>query len=227
MKRKNKALRREIYEDTSSVLFESFQNIQVNLDYASIDKNFKTLSCVSAAKGEGKTTTLANLGYVYSLKGYKVIIVDLDLRSPSIHYLFNIPNEKGITDYLANKATKEEIIQKNVKEKYDVITAGSKVPLPTKILESQKLVDFINELKKEYDYVLIDVAPLLLFADTIVISKFVDAFIYIVAINESKRNEIKEAEKIIKSNKLNVVGTLITKSPIKKKKSGYYHGYYR
>lgn len=226
MKRKNSIVNREIYEDTTSILFESFQRLQVNLEYASIDSKYQVISCVSSTKGEGKTTSLLNLAYVYSLKGFKVLVIDLDLRAPNVHHFFNISNDKGITDYLAGKVGEEEIIHKNIKENYDVITAGSRVPFPAKVLESHKIIEFLEKLKKNYDYIFVDTSPLLLFADTLIISKFIDAFIFVTSVNVSKKNEIKEATKLIKTNNLNVVGSIVCQVPLTKRQNKYgYYGY--
>ena len=182
-----------IYDDTASVMSEAFQRIQVNL---------------------------AN---VYALKGFKVLIVDLDLRAPVVHRYFGIPNEKGIVDYLVDKASKEEIVKKGVRENLDVITRGTRTPFPTKVLESQRLDDFLKEVRDEYDYIFVDCTPVLLFPDPIIISKFVDAFVLVASVRISKKNEIKDAMKMIRSNGLNVVGSVINKVPVKKRDRYYYY----
>lgn len=212
-----------IYDDTASVMSEAFQRIQVNLDFASVDEKYKVISCASASANEGKTTVLINLANVYALKGFKVLIVDLDLRASVVHRYFGIPNDKGIVDYLVDKATKEEVVVRGVRENLDVITRGTRTPFPTKVLESQKLDDFLKELKEEYDYIFIDCTPILLFPDPIIVSKFVDAFVFVASVKTSKKNEVKDAMKIIRANGLNVVGSVINKVPVKKRDRYYYY----
>ena len=212
-----------IYDDTASVMSEAFQRIQVNLDFASVDEKYKVISCTSASTNEGKTTVLVNLANVYALKGFKVLIVDLDLRAPVVHRYFGIPNEKGIVDYLVDKASKEEIVKKGVRENLDVITRGTRTPFPTKVLESQRLDDFLKEVRDEYEYMFVDCTPVLLFPDPIIISKFVDAFVLVASVRISKKNEIKDAMKMIRSNGLNVVGSVINKVPVKKRDRYYYY----
>ncbi len=223
MARKNNNIIREIYDDTTSIQSEAYQKLQVNLDYASIDKKYKIISCVSAAQGEGKTTTLVNLANIYALKGAKVLVIDLDLRSPVIHKFFKIPNDLGITDYLVDKAKKEDIIHKNVKTNIDVITRGNKTPFPSKLLESEKLFNFINEIKDEYDYIFVDVCPLLLFSDAILVSKFVEVFILVLAMGVTRKSDLKEVMKLINTDKLNVVGAVLTRMKVSRK--GYACGY--
>ena len=108
MAKKTVEVAREIYDDTTSIQSEAYQKLQVNLDYASIDEKYKIISCVSSTQGEGKTTTLVNLANVYALKGAKVLVIDLDLRSPTVHRFFKVTNDAGITEYLMNKASIDE-----------------------------------------------------------------------------------------------------------------------
>ena len=222
--RKNKTtLLREIYDDTTSIQSEAYQKLQVNLDYASIDKKYKIISCVSAEQAEGKTTTLVNLANVYALKGAKVLVIDLDLRSPVIHKYFKIPNEVGITDYLTDKVPLEDIIHKDAKQNIDVITRDGKTPFPSKLLESDKLHAFIESVKDEYDYIFVDICPLLLFSDAILVSKFVEVFVLVLAMGITRKSDLKEVMKLIRTDKLNVVGAVLTRMRISRK--GYACGY--
>ena len=222
-KKNNVVLPREIFDDTTSLQSEAYQKLQVNLDYASIDEKYKVVSILSGVQGEGKTTTLLNLANVYALKGSRVLVIDLDLRSPVTHKYFKVVNEVGITDYLSDKASLEDILHKDVKTNIDLITRGGKTPFPSKLLESHKLADFIESMKKEYDYIFVDVCPLLIFADAKLISRFVDAFVLVVAMNQTRKNDLKEVMNEVKSNKLNVVGVILTR--MKLSKHGYAYGY--
>ncbi len=215
-----------IFDDTTSLQSEAYQKLQINLDYASIDEKYRVISCISPTKGEGKTTTLVNLANIYSLKGFRCIIIDLDLRAPQDHKFFNLVNDKGITDYLSNKASKEEVIHQ-VKEHLSIITSGSTTPFPSKVIESKKLKDLIEELKGEYDYIFIDTSPVLLFGDAVVISTFVDAFLLVVAMNITRKSELKEALKMVETSHINVVGTVLTHADnkAKKYKNSYGYGY--
>ena len=140
---KKVSIPREIYDDTTSIQSEAYQKLQVNLDYASIDEKYKIISCVSSSQGEGKTTTLVNLANIYALKGAKVLVIDLDLRSPTVHRFFKVSNDVGITDFLMDKFSLEDILHKDAKPGVDVITRGSKTPFPSKLLESEKLLSFL------------------------------------------------------------------------------------
>ena len=160
---------------------------------------------------------------VYALKGAKVLIIDLDLRSPVIHKYFKIPNDVGVTDYLTEWASLEEALHKEAKTNIDVITRGSKTPFPGKLLESEKLQAFIDSVKEQYDYIFVDICPLLLFSDAILLSKFVDAFVLVLAMGKTKKLDLKEAMKLIRTDKLNVVGAVLTRMKISRK--GYACGY--
>lgn len=220
---KKVSIPREIYDDTTSIQSEAYQKLQVNLDYASIDEKYKIISCVSSSQGEGKTTTLVNLANIYALKGAKVLVIDLDLRSPTVHRYFKVSNDVGITDFLMDKVSLEDILHKDAKPGVDVITRGSKTPFPSKLLESEKLLSFIEEMKAQYDYIFVDVCPLLVFSDAMLVSKFVSAFVLVIAMGLTTKSDLKEVMKTIRGNDLNVVGAVLTRMKISKK--GYTCGY--
>lgn len=213
-----------LVENTNSVYFEALQHTQVNLDFATIDIKDKVIGITSSIPGEGKSTTVANLSCIYAKKDFKVLVIDLDLRRPSIHRFFKIPNELGVTDYCTDAAKVENIIKKV--NGVDIITSGTSTPFPGKVLESEKIVDLINDLKEKYDYIFIDTPPASTFSDSLLISKVVSCFVLVAQYGRTKKNELADTVKLFKSNNINVAGAILTKVNGGGKTNYKYHYYH-
>lgn len=209
--------------DASSLQAEAYQRIQVNIEYAGIDKKIKCFGVISSNQNEGKSTTSCNLAKIYAMKGIKTCIVDLDLRKPTVHRLLKVSNDLGITDFVLGKASKKQIIK--TVDGLDVITAGSKTSFPTNVLQSESLLKLIEELKEEYEYVIIDTPPILVVADGIIISRFVDGFINVCVSTKTKKSDLRESMKIFEQNNINVIGIVLTRVKITRKAYASYRYY--
>lgn len=203
---------------------EAFRRLQVNLQYASVDKPYKVIQVISSKPGEGKTTTSLNLAAVYAEKKKKVIVVDLDLRNPKIHRAFKLHvNERpGVTQYILGAANFEDIVYHD-ESGIDVITRGEKISFPETSLESKALADLIARLREMYDYVILDCPPALVVTDSIIISKIADCQILVAKHKQTKKVELAETVRMFKRAKGNIVGIVLNGA---KKQSGSYHGRY-
>lgn len=166
----------------------------------------------STIKGEMKSTSLAGIATAMTNLGYKVILIDLDLRMPSTHKIFKISKNNGVSDYILNSLSYEDIIKETLSG-VDVITAGVHVSAFNVmiILESKQLKALIEDLKEEYDYVLIDTPPIMPCTDSLIIVKMVDAIIFNVGLHSSKRNDFKSAIKSLLGSNPNKLGICATK----------------
>ena len=214
--------------DPRSLYSESFRRLQVNLQYASVDKPYRVIQVVSSKPGEGKTTTSLNLAAVYAEKKKKVIIVDLDLRNPKVHRAFKLHSNElpGVTQYILGNAKLEEIIYHS-ECGIDVITRGEKINFPETLLDSKVLEELINKLKDLYDYIILDCPPVLLVTDPIIISKHADCQVFVVSHKKTKKAEAIEAIRILKKAKANIAGVIMlgVKKPTTYREK-YYYGYY-
>lgn len=204
-------------------IMESFEKLQVNVGLAFVDKKLQVLQVTSSVQDEGKTTAAVNLAYSYANRGYKVLIVDLDLRRPKIHRNFNLPNEKGIVDYAAGNCKKEELV-KQTDYGIDVVFTGSKTPYPAKVLESDLLRALLEEAKEIYDYIILDTPPVSIVVDPILVSKNVDGVLFIVQAEKTKKSIIKESLGILKNAQANIIGLVLTS--VKDKYTRYSYKYY-
>ena len=204
---------------------EPYNRLAMNIKYLNVDNPYKVLMITSTEPNEIKSTTICNLAYTLALNNKKVLLIDLDIRKPSVHKYFNISTEVGLIDYIDGNLDAKSII-KHTDESVDIITAGKKVLNPLVIVESQKLQSLIDELRKEYDYILIDTPPVLACADAIAISKKSDGVIFNIALNTTKKVLVKEAYNNLKNAKANIIGINLTKAPLGRGEIQYYNSYY-
>ena len=211
-----------------SAYAEAFRRLQLNIQYASVDKPYKVIQVISSKPAEGKTTSSLNLAAVYAEKKKKVVVVDLDLRNPKVHRAFklNVKDIPGVTQYILGVSKLEDIIHHD-ESGIDVITRGEKISFPETVLESKALAELIESLKEIYDYVILDCPPALVVTDPIIISKYADCQVLVAKYKQTKKAELAETVRMFKRSKGNIVGIILTNA--KKQSSTYngrYYGYY-
>lgn len=210
-------------KDPKNDVTEAYRKLQVNIDYSSIDNKYQAIMVTSSAPEEGKTLTALNLAAVYAEKKKKVIIVDMDLRKPKIHRAVNMRNTDGLTDYVVNGTPLEKLIKKT-DIGFDIINSGSKVPYPNVLLESDSVKELMKELRKNYDYIIVDTPPVAAVTDPIIIGRFVDGIVFTIASRKTKKDLAKEMISQLKKNGGNIIGINLTQ--VSKKDDGKYSGYY-
>lgn len=212
----------EAQMNPNSYSTESVQKMIVNLEYANVDAKYKVIQITSTLASEGKTTLFGNMAYLLSQRNHKVLLMELDLRRPKINRIFGVSRENGITDYLSGNAKKEDIIQ-STDYGLDFIVAGEATDVVSNILESKKLKDLIEELKGEYDYILIDTPPVMVNADALITSKLVDGIIFVIGYNKVKKNYIRHAIQELRRNDIDILGVAFTQVKMPKRHSYYYY----
>lgn len=193
----------------SSPYVEAYKKLQLNIQYSSLDKDIKVIEVTSTEANEGKTITAVNLAATYTLKNKKAIIIDLDLRKPKIHKIFNIHNENGVVDVVTENIKFEDAVYHH-ESGVDVLVRGSNTPQVELFLESDKLANFINELKEKYDAIILDCPPTTVVTDSILISKNTDGIVFVVAYNKVKKDLVKDSIKRLTNVGANVLGVVMT-----------------
>ncbi len=212
-------------ESTKSITAESFRSLRTNLQFAVLERRGKVFHFTSAIQGEGKSTITANLGITLALMGSRTLIIDLDLRKPRVHRIFNISKEPGITHLLAGRSDFNEIMRASEIEHLYMIPAGIIPPNPSELLSKQELGNFLEKARQEFDYVLIDSPPVLPVTDAQLLGRLADASFIIIKLGETSFHAVEHAIKQLRSVNVNVAGTIINK--IKPSAGyGYYHNYY-
>lgn len=211
-----------------SYITESFQKVVLNIETANIDQNVKVIQVTSTQPDEGKSTLIANVGYLIGKQNKKILLVDFDLRRPKLHKIFKKANQNGFIDYIIGKCELEDIIHTSPTSNTDFILSGTKTQLISNVLTSNKLFKMIQTLKNNYDYILLDSPPVLSVSDALYISKLSDAVIYVIAQDRAKKNDIKEGIELLKQQKAKILGTVLTQKNQQTSdyNKNYYKGYY-
>jgi len=202
--------------------FEPYNKLASNIRYSNLDNPYKVIMSTSTVMNELKSTTSANLAFCLAHNGRKTVIIDLDTRKPVLHRTFGVAKEVGIIDYIEGNAKAADIIKKS-ESGVDIVTVGKNIINPIAILESAKLKELVEELKKKYDYVIVDTPPLLACSDGLIISKLCDGVVYNIAMNSTKKNDVMEAITSLKNVDAKIIGLNITKAITDKKDSYYYY----
>lgn len=206
-----------------SISAESYKSIRTSLKYSSVDKTIKTIVITSSVPGEGKSTIAGNLALCLSESGNKVLIIDCDLRRPSLHKKFRLSNLKGITDCLIDKDNLKESIQEFTSD-LSVISSGTIPPNPAEILGSKTFEGFLKNIGSIYDYIILDTPPLLAVTDASILAGKADATIIVVKYGKTREKDINLAYKELKKVNANVVGSILNSCDIKRTDS--YYKYY-
>ncbi|WP_195576624.1 CpsD/CapB family tyrosine-protein kinase [Paenibacillus sp. 1001270B_150601_E10] len=206
-----------------SPISEIYRTLRTNIQFSSIDCPLKTIMVTSAAPGEGKTTTLTNLAVAYAQAELRVIIVDADLRKPSIHEMFHLSNRVGVTNVLAHQAPLETSILQSSIPNLDILPAGTLPPNPSELLASKHMEKLIQELSVTYDIVFVDTPPVLLVTDAQLMAAKCDGVLLVVHYGKVKREELKKAKKNLERVNAKLLGTVLNKHA--QKKSTPYHYY--
>ncbi|PXV62964.1 capsular exopolysaccharide synthesis family protein [Dysgonomonas alginatilytica] len=159
---------------------ESFRNMRIRIEYIAQKETGISTLITSAEPGDGKTFIAGNIASVYQLTGKKVVLIDFDLRRPSVGKLLSIESKKGVSNYLIGQVTLDEITITHPEYEFDVITAGTLPPNPSELIKTKKTKDLLDHLKSKYDYVIVDCSPIGLVSDAYILSKYVDTTLFVV-----------------------------------------------
>ena len=204
---------------------ESLSSLALNLRYLGTDNMVKVIAFTSSVPSEGKSTLTYNLAVILATLGYKVLLIDADLRKPTVHKLSKLSDKIGLSTILATPTPWQDVFQLgDEKGNLHIITSGSIPPNPMLLLESTKMAALIQEWRQQYDYVLVDTPPVIGIADAQCLTAKVDAFILVAAINRSTRSGISKALEVLENARANVSGLLI--NMIGESDSDYHYGYY-
>ena len=216
-----------VFENQNNLMSETFRNIRTNLQFM-LENDKKVILVTSTVSGEGKSFISANLAISLSLLGKKVVIVGLDIRKPGLNKVFNIPRkEVGITQYLANpERNLMDLVQlSDVSKNLYILPGGTVPPNPTELLARDGLDKAIETLKKNFDYVILDTAPVGMVTDTLLIGRVADLSVYVCRADYTHKNEYTLINELAEKDKLPSLCTVINGLDLKKRKYGYYYGY--
>lgn len=204
-----------------SVAAEAYRSLRTNIQYSSFDNKYQTLVVTSANPGEGKITVAGNLALALAQGESKVLLVDCDMRRPSIHKTFKISNTYGISDLLVGNKKLESVANK-YNDNLSIVPAGKIPPNPAEMLASKAMTAFLEEMKNYFDYIVLDTPPLQAVTDAQVLSTKVDGSLIVVRAGVTKKDAVHNAVSIIKKVKGNIIGTVLNVAETKNDKYYYY-----
>lgn len=216
-----------VFENQNTLMSETFRNVRTNIQFM-LENDQKVILVTSTVSGEGKSFISSNLAISFSLLGKKVVIVGLDIRKPGLNKVFNIHRkEQGITQYLSNpeKNLMDFVQASDISKNLYILPGGTVPPNPTELLARDGLDKAIETLKKNFDYVILDTAPVGMVTDTLLVGRVVDLSVYVCRADYTRKAEFTLINELANSNKLPNLCTVINGLDLQKKKYGYYYGY--
>jgi non-specific protein-tyrosine kinase len=207
--------------DPRSPAAEAYRTLRTNIQFSSLDKPLQTLLATSTAPDEGKSTTIANLAVTMAQAEQRVILVDCDLRRPTLHTFFDLSNEAGLTSMILAQEDAGIPLQDTGVAGLSLLASGPLPPRPADVLGSRRMEAVIARLRAEADIVLFDTPPVVAVIDAAVLATKVDGVLLIFQANQTNRDRACQARQILEKFKANIVGVVLNNAPVEQ---GY--GYY-
>lgn len=213
------------YSQPRSFVTECVRTLRANLQFFGVGDTLKTILLAGGGFGEGTSFITANLGIIFAQTGQQVIIVDCDLRKPQQHLIFNVDNQAGLTSVLSGFKEPAEVLKTLPMEGLKILTAGPLPANPTELLGSQKMIQFITDLKEMADVILLDAPPMTVVADAAVLSKGVDGVLMVVRSMVASRESVIKTRELLTNAKVRVLGVALNCARMKEISEDYYSYY--
>lgn len=213
--------------DAQSPVAEAYRMLRVNLDFAAIDSSLSAIAVTSSSPEEGKSTTIANLAVAIAQTGKQVILVDTDLRRPTLHKLFDIPNERGVTTallYPSEKGLSEHLVRPGIRN-LQLLPSGPIPPNPAELLGSRRMAELIAALKAEADVVLFDTPPLLVFADAALLARACDGTLLVARASFTRSGALVKVKEQIAQAGAHLLGVVLNRLTTARVGYGSYYYY--
>lgn len=213
-----------VQNNPTSVVSEQFRTIRTNIQFSMVDKDLKTFSVTSAGPASGKSTIAANLAVTFASEGKKTLLIDTDLRKPTIHKILEIRNTFGLTSVLTKEdMSVEDGIQQTKSNNLFVMTSGPLPPNPAELLSTNSMKELQRELEQQFDLVIFDTPPLLAVTDAQIMAASTDGIIFVTPKGEVNKDEVIRASELLKNVDANVLGFIFNK--VEKSNDSYYYYY--
>jgi capsular exopolysaccharide synthesis family protein len=192
---------------------EAYRALRTNLQFSSLDKPLRIILITGVDSGEGKSTTLANLAVVMAQGGKHVVAVDCDLRRPSLHNIFGVPVEPGLTTAILEGGA-APVCQKTVVDGLEVVASGQTPPNPSELLGSRQFDDIMAGLLKQADVLLLDTPPVVAVSDAAILASKVDGVLLVVNAGKTKRDSARRAKSLLAKVNANILGVVLNNAPL-------------
>lgn len=209
----------------SSPISEQYRTIRTNIQFASsADNPIKTMVITSSGPGEGKSTTSANLAVVFAKAGQRVLLVDADMRKPTVYKTFNLNNSRGLSTVLSTATSVLEAAQRTVIDNLTILTSGPKPPNPSELLGSMRMGQVIEEAKNMYDIVIFDMPPVVAVTDAQIMASKTDGTLLVVRENVSRKESLVKAKELLNMVQARILGAIYNGAEHSNDQGYYYYG---
>ena len=212
-----------VEKEPKSIAAESYRTLRTNIQYSSFDKEYKVIVVTSSDPSEGKSTTAGNLALSMAQDDKKVILIDCDLRNPSLHKKFKISNLVGLSDVIIGKTDLIKAVHRHNKNLV-LLTSGKIPPNPSEMLSSKTMGNLLETLKESFDYIILDTPPVQAVTDSQILSTKADGTILVVRAEKTKRESVQNAVNLLKKVNANIIGTVLNGVDSSRNKYYYYYG---
>lgn len=211
------------YTEPQSHVSEQYRTLRTNINFSSPDKRIQTLVITSAAPAEGKSTTAANLAVVYAQEGKSVLLIDGDLRKPTMQHTFKTQNVMGLSSILSRQVSLKTSIKKTGVSGLSILTSGQIPPNPAELLASKSMDTLLDELKSKFDLIIFDSPPLLSVTDAQILANKCDGVILVLNSKSTEKQQAVKAKGMIALSKSKLIGVVLNN--YSSKKGDYYNMY--
>lgn len=212
-----------VHEKPKSTISEKFRGIRSNIMFSNAENEIGSLLVTSEKPISGKSTISANIAVTYAQAGYKTLIIDGDMRKPTQHYIFDLPNNSGLSNLIINKATYSDSIKESNVDNLAILTAGPTPPNPSELITSSKFETIFNELLDHYDFIVIDTPPVNTVTDAQVYAQTVKNCVLVIDAEKNNKIEVKKAKDLLNKSDGKLLGAVLNKMPVDKNSSYYYY----
>lgn len=208
----------------SSPVSEVYKTLRTNIQFSSFESKLQVFMVTSSVKGEGKTTTISNLAVAYAQEGKRVLLIDCDLRSPSVHEVFSQKNGAGLSSILAGQHSWQEIVRDTAADTLSLLTSGPIPPNPSELLGSKRMRDLLEELRSHFDIIFLDAPPVLAVTDSLVLSGLCDGVLLVVQAGKVDKELVKKTTASLTHVNARMIGTVLNR--INRRESPAVFSYY-
>ncbi|MFJ7752610.1 CpsD/CapB family tyrosine-protein kinase [Peribacillus muralis] len=209
---------------SKSPVVEQYRTIRTNLQFSAVEKDIRSMIFTSANPGEGKSTTSINVAAVFAQQGKRILIIDADLRKPSVHMNLNIENFLGLTNIITKQNKLQEAIQSSIYPNLDVLTSGPIPPNPSELLGSNGMENVLEEAKMNYDLVILDTPPVNAVTDAQILANMTDGVVLVVSSGSTEIQQAKKAKELLHNANAKLLGAILNKKKQKYSDEYYYYG---
>lgn len=218
------ARRLVVRSNPQSITTEQYRTIRTNINFSMPGPDTQTILFTSAAKEEGKSTTSCNMAIVFAEAGKRVLLVDADMRRPTLHHTFQMANKIGLSNLLLKKGRLQDTVRRSGVPGLDLLLCGQIPPNPAELLSTPALDDLLEEMKSKYDIVIIDSPPLLSVTDSKILANKCDATVLVVNTGKSEKDSVIKARDALVTSKAFIMGVVMNNYQMSK--DNYYYQNY-